>query len=133
MIDPNSKKVTIWERQGYDGEALLSATPLLPSSTFNAMSFAQDQSLYIATNSGLLKVRYHAKTKAEQLRVFDEGQGLSVESFSDVQHEVEGAAIEHLWLASPYGLLRMINNELRIKLKGLSLRWLMIRRVKTCG
>ena len=119
VIDPNSKKVTIWERrQGYDGEVHLSTTPLLPSSTFNAMSFAQDQSLYIATNSGLLKVRYHAKTKAEQLQVFDEAQGLSVESFSDIQHEVEGMGTEHLWLASPYGLLRMINNELRIKLKG---------------
>ena len=119
IIEPKLKKMIIWERrQGYDGEEELSKTPLLPSSIFNAMSFAQDQSLYIATNSGLMKVDHRAKTKAEQLQVFDEASGLSVESFGDLHHEIEMSGTEHLWLASPYGLLRMLNGELRIKLKG---------------
>ena len=82
------------------------------------MSFAQDQSLYIATNSGLIKVNHRAKIKAEKLQVFDEAYGLSIESFGDLHHELETTGTEHLWLASPYGLLRMIDDELRIKLKG---------------
>lgn len=119
IIEPHNQKMILWERkQGYDGEESLSETPLLPSSTFNAMQFAKDQSLFIATNSGLLRVQHRVGKKSEQLKVFDEAHGLSIESFSDLVFEPENENIEHLWLSSPYGLLRMFDEELRVKLKG---------------
>lgn len=113
IIDPVKETETIWEqRQGYDGEAVMSPTPLLPYSIFNAMEFGQNHTLYIATNSGLFTVKLEMKTKDEQLLVYDEANGWPTEFFNDLRFEAfAGSRFGRLWIATSRGLLNIVKGK----------------------
>ena len=122
IIDSKAGKQMVWERkQGYDGEEALAETPLLPHSIFNAIEIGRDQRVYIATNSGLALVDVQAKTKQEQLTLYDEAYGWSTELINDIliEKKANNNQDERIWLATPVGLSELIDDKLRLKIKGI--------------
>jgi hypothetical protein len=113
IIDQMKETETIWEqRQGYDGEADISPTPLLPYSKFNAIEFGQNHTLHIATNSGLFTIKLEMKTKDEQLLVYDEANGWPTEFFNDLRFETfAGSRFGRLWIATSRGLLNIVKGK----------------------
>ena len=124
MIDYKRETTEVWERrQGYDGEEEFTKTPLLPHSVFNAMQTLGEDHLYLATNSGLAIIDFSEQEVNKQLNILDETKGWSTEFINDICHEKLGpdsSSPDRIWLATPQGLVRLANDQLKLRIAGMT-------------